>query len=47
MILPLRVLGRSGVKKIVFGLAIAPISVADVVAQLVDARRSAPPRRVT
>ena len=28
MILPLRVLGRSGVKMIVFGLAMAPISLA-------------------
>ena len=38
MILPERVLGRSSVKRIVFGLAIGPMSVADVVAQLLDER---------
>ena len=33
MILPLRVLGRSGVKMIVFGRAMAPMLGGDVVAQ--------------
>ena len=38
MILPERVFGSSSVNRIVFGFAIGPMSVGDVVAQLVDER---------